>query len=234
MHCMHDILLYVTKPERSIPFILKKIDMFGKFSGYRKNWNKSVLIPVHPIPQTILESLPFKVSSDKFTYLGIEVTKQFSSLIQSNFSPLLDELKNKIQFWKTLPISLLGRINAIKMIFVPQILYLFPNIPVFLTKSFFKKIYSIIIPFLWNYRTSRGIKKHLTKSKLSGGLSLPNFIMYYWACAFKNMNFFTIIPETSPTWLEIKQEDCDPYSPATIILSPTPLDKSLYNQNPII
>uniref|UniRef100_A0A8D0D534 Uncharacterized protein n=1 Tax=Sander lucioperca TaxID=283035 RepID=A0A8D0D534_SANLU len=132
----------------------------------------------------------------------------------------------EINFWKTLPISLLGRINAIKMIFLPQILYLFQNIPVFLTKSFFKKIDSVIQPFLWDYKTPRINKKHLTKSKTNGGLSLPNFMMYYWACTFKSINSFNITYNTLPTWLAIEMEDCDPYLPAALVLSPTPLDKS--------
>lgn len=229
-----DILLYVTKPHCSIPSILKKIETFGKFSGYRINWTKSILMPVNPTPQSTLARFPFKVSTDRFTYLGIEVTKQLSHLIQSNFSPLLDQLREKIQFWKSLPISLLGRINAIKMMFLPQILYLFQNIPVFLTKSFFKKIDSIIQPFLWNYKTPRITKKHLIKLKVNGGLSFPNFIMYYWACAFKSLNYLSFTPKNSPTWLAIELEDCDPYSPAAVVLSPTPLDKSNYNQNPII
>lgn len=229
-----DILLYVTKPLLSIPSILEKIEMFGKFSGYRINWTKSLLMPVHDIPQTTLARFPFKVTNDKFTYLGIEVTKKLSSIMQSNFPPLLEKLKNKIQFWKTLPISLLGRINAIKMIFLPQILYLFQNIPVFLTKSFFKKIDSIIQPFLWDYKTPRINKKHLTKSKMNGGLSLPNFMMYYWACAFKNINSFNITSNTLPTWLAIEVEDCDPYLPAALVLSPSPLDKAKDVQNPII
>lgn len=229
-----DILLYITKPKHSIPIILNKINVFGTFSGYRINWTKSVLMPVHSAPQTTFMHFPFKISSDKFTYLGIEVTKQFSSLVQANFQPLLDQFKKKVQFWNTLPISLLGRVNAVKMIFLPQILYLFQNIPVFLTKSFFKKIDSIMLPFLWNYKTPRIGKKHLHKPKTSGGLSLPNFIMYYWACAFKSLNFYNKILDSTPTWLLIEQEDCHPYSPAAIVLSPIPLNKSLYGYNPII
>lgn len=134
-----DILLYVTKPERSIPSILEKIETFEKFSGYRINWNKSVLIPVNSIPPTHLKSYPFKVSPDKFTYLGIEVTKQFSSLIHSNFYLLLDQLQNKIQFWKTLPISLIGRINAIKMIFFTSDIILISKYSCLFNKILFQK-----------------------------------------------------------------------------------------------
>lgn len=86
---------------------------------------------------THLDHFPFTVSPDRFTYLGIEVTKQYSSLFQANFPPLLERLQTRISFWDTLPISLIGRINVIKMIFLPQLLYLFQNIPMFLKKYIF-------------------------------------------------------------------------------------------------
>lgn len=123
-----DILLYVTQPQTTIPTILEKINIFGTFSGYRINWNKSILMPAPSIPASALERFPFKISTEKFTYLGIEITMKHTSLFQANFQPLVDKLQSKIQFWKTLPISILGRVNAIKMIFLPQILYLIQNI----------------------------------------------------------------------------------------------------------
>lgn len=131
-----DILLNVSQPQTSIPAILSVIDEFGTFAGYRINWDKSELMPVKQINPDWLATLPFKVTFEKLTYLGITITKKYTSLLKENFNPLLDKLRNNIQFWKTLPISLIGRINAINMVFLPQYLYLLQNLPVFLTKSF--------------------------------------------------------------------------------------------------
>ncbi len=91
----------------------------------------------------------------------------------------------------TLPISLIDRINAIKMIFLPQILYLFHNIPILLPKSFFKHLYSIILPFLWNYKSHIIKKVHLCKPKHEGvwpfqiftfitGLLIYKFLYFGW------------------------------------------------------
>lgn len=44
---------------------------------------------------------------EKLTYLGIQVTKSYSSLLKSNFSPLISELQSSKQFWNTLPKSLI-------------------------------------------------------------------------------------------------------------------------------
>lgn len=132
-----DILLYITQPQISIPTLLNKIDLFGTFSGYRINWTKSVRMPVHMENLARLDHFPFKISVENITYLGIEVTKHYSSLFQANFPPLIEKLKLRLSFWETLPISLIERINAIKMIFLPQILYLFQNVPIFQKKKIF-------------------------------------------------------------------------------------------------
>lgn len=137
------ISLYVTQPQTTIPLILNVINLFGTFSGYRINWGKSESMPIQMKDHEWLKKLPFRITLEKFTYLGIVITKKYSSLFEANFTPLINKLQNNIQFWRTLPIFLLGRVNAIKMIFLPQLLYLLQNIPVYLTKSFF--LNSIII-----------------------------------------------------------------------------------------
>lgn len=67
----------------------------------------------------------------------MQVTRRHKSLLNANFTPLLNILNALIKFWKTLPLSLIGRINAIKMIVLPQIIYLFQSIPIYIPKHLF-------------------------------------------------------------------------------------------------
>lgn len=229
-----DILLFITHPQSTIPVLLNKINLFGTFSGYRINWTKSVLMPMFADDTTSLVNFPFTINSNKFTYLGIEVTKHYTYLFQENYLPLVERLRSKLLFWDTLPISLIGRINAIKMIFLPQLLYLFQNIPIFLKKVFFKRLDSLIVPFLWRHKPPRISKKYLCKSKRTGGLALPNFIHYYWASMIRTSLFWLKDLSSTPTWLLIEQEDCYPFALSSILLAPIRINKSLYNNNPII
>lgn len=135
-----DILLFVTRPLDSIPKVLVTIDLFSSFSGYKVNWGKSQLMPIKCSNLDLLNRLPFRITSEKFSYLGIEVTKSYKSLYEANFVRILDTFKNEVEFWKSLPLSMIGRVNAIKMICLPQLLYLFQNIPVYLNATFFSKI----------------------------------------------------------------------------------------------
>lgn len=60
-------------------------------------------------------------------------------------------------------------------------LYFFRNCLILLPKSFFSRLDSIIISFIWSVRTPRLALSTLQLPLSQGGLSLPNFWVYYWA-----------------------------------------------------
>lgn len=120
------------------------------------------------------------------------------------------------------------------MIFLPQILYLFQNIPIFLPKSFFKQLDSIILPFLWGYKNHRVKKAHLCKPKREGGLALPDFCLYYWASYIRLISLWLDDHNTPPNWLQIVCDQCYPYNPGAVILSPVTLDHSTFHNSIVI
>lgn len=229
-----DVLLYITKPQISIPNILNLIEDFGSFSGYRIDWNKSEIMSIKPKDSTHLLKFPFKITTEKFKYLGIEITRNYHGMFNANYSPLLKKLNSLIKFWKTLPMSLIGRINAIKMIFLPQILYLFQSIPIYLPKFFFKKLDSDITNFIWDYKSHRIQRAHLSKPKEMGGLALPNFMYYNWAVNIKNMIHLLDNSAQQVDWIIMEREDCAPGNTGATLLSPTNLNNKHYNKNPMI
>ena len=87
--------------------------------------------------ETSLNSLPFKISPKKIKYLGIWITDKHKELYAVNYQPLLCNLNQDIERWDPLPLSLDGRINAVKMNILPKFLYILQCLLVFLTKSFF-------------------------------------------------------------------------------------------------
>lgn len=113
-----DILLFISQPQTTIALILSLINLFGSFAGYRVNWDKSEIMPICIMDHEWLHQFPFRVTKERFKYLGVVITKNYNSLFKANFDPLMDKLRNNIQLWRTLLISFL-RTNAIKMIFLP-------------------------------------------------------------------------------------------------------------------
>lgn len=88
------------------------------------------------------------------------MTKDPEDILQKNWYNKIEQLKQSIHFWKTLPISLVGKIDAIKMIALPRFLHLFQSLPCYIAQYYFKQLDSIIVPFIWNYKVIRISKKN--------------------------------------------------------------------------
>lgn len=137
-----DLLLYISNPVSSLPVILDILDKFSCVSGYKINLQKSELFFVNPESSKISYSLfPFKIASGGFKYLGVSFTNSFNHLFEKNVQPLVDKTKLDMSRWTSLPLSLVGRINLVKMVILPKFLYLFQHIPICINKSFFYKIW---------------------------------------------------------------------------------------------
>ncbi len=70
--------------------------------------SKQIKVTAHTIPSFI----PIKES---FIYLGINIYKNIHKIARDNFNNILVKVKNDIQRWKNLKVSLQGRISTVKM-----------------------------------------------------------------------------------------------------------------------
>ena len=73
-----NVVLFITKAQ-FLPAILNKINLFGTFYGYKIKWTKSELMPVGLKDLSLIQHLLFKISFQTFTYLEIQINKDFSS-----------------------------------------------------------------------------------------------------------------------------------------------------------
>lgn len=155
-----NVLLYIANPETSIPPLLKLLETFNKLSGFTINWDKSELMPLtSDINKDFLNSTPFKIAHKSFKHMGIIITRQAEALLKTNWHKKMSQLNENFKFWKTMPMSMAGKINAIKMVTLPRFLYLFLSIPALIPSKLFTKLESTIISFIWDYKTVRISKK---------------------------------------------------------------------------
>ena len=193
-----DLLLYITDPTLSIPAVSSILKNFSTFSGYKLHLGKSECFPINTAACHIQQSdLPFQFSPSGFKYLGINVTRTLSSLASANFTPLISKITSDIQRWCNLPLSLIGKINVVKMNILPKFLFLFQSVPLFLPKHFFDSLDKIISSFIWGGKSPRVRKTLLQRCRLSGGLALPNFLTYYWAAHIHKLCYWLKSPESS-------------------------------------
>lgn len=72
-----------------------------------------------------------------FKYFGVQVTSQVNTYWREIFPYCLSGLSKVWKIWSKIPLTIIGRANLIKMIWMPQLLYLLHNCPVWFPQKFF-------------------------------------------------------------------------------------------------
>lgn len=86
-----DTVLYIKHPENSLPHLYNVIEQFGKYSGYKINYNKSNACLIHMNPtENMQKSYSFQWSPEGFKYLGVHFTPHLNDLFKKNYIPLLN------------------------------------------------------------------------------------------------------------------------------------------------
>lgn len=228
-----DLLLYISNPLISVPAIMDKLNQYSLISGYKLNIEKSIIFPINVAQEEVQRyHLPFKISN-QFKYLGVVITKSFKGLYTQNYAKLVEQTGVLCDRWSYLPLSLAGRVNIVKMTILPKFLFLFQCIPFYLNKTFFKKkLDKMILKFIWNRKPARVRKEFLQRPKALGGMGLPNFQLYYWACNLKNMSYW--VKKSYPRWMDMEQDCCAPSSLRAMVFSNVTLISPKSINNPVV
>uniref|UniRef100_A0A803JF55 Reverse transcriptase domain-containing protein n=1 Tax=Xenopus tropicalis TaxID=8364 RepID=A0A803JF55_XENTR len=198
-----DTLLYLADPHNSFTSAIQIVKRFGRFSGLQINWEKSIVFPLDgQAPQMTEPECTLKVANS-FKYLGIHINKDPSLFLQDNLHPLHNRFKDTLKFWTKLPLTLIGRINICKMIFLPKYLYIFSNTPTHIPKKALQDIDRTQSEFIWGNKTPTLSRATLNAPIDQLGLTSPNYELYYLASqSFHVANWKTFDTENPASLLE--------------------------------
>lgn len=182
-----DLLLFLENWRSSLPAAMSIINDFGKLSGLSINWSKSVIMTLSPnLEIDSCHAAGLQVVST-FKYLGIQVSAQINVFANLNILPLLDKFREKVQVWSKLPLTLIGRTNLLKMILLPQLLYILHNAPTWIPLKIFYTVNAIFRDLIWKKGNPRIKLATLCRTKTRGGLGVPDPWAYYLAAQLQHI-----------------------------------------------
>lgn len=147
--------------------------VFGELSGYKVNENKSTILAFNlaNMVNEEIAQVDLTLWHNTMRYLGVNITVPFSNetLIAYNLNPLIEDIKKQMSRWHYKELSWFGRIMALKIKDLPQILFVFRALVLDMPRKKLVEIQQIFNDFVWNKRKPKK-SRILQQSRNSVGL----------------------------------------------------------------
>ena len=123
------------------------LERFEEASGLKLNVTKTEAMWIGSLYNCENEPLGVKWKTC-VKFLGIYITYDVQILVEKNFKQRLKKIKNTINLWKSRGLSIHGKVNIIKPLLFPIMIY--PSSVLCTPFEVIKEFNSLVFRFLWN------------------------------------------------------------------------------------
>ena len=173
-----DTFLILDGTEKQLTGSLHIFKSFYKCSGLKTNMSKTqaVWLSNGSTKPQFLSKFNLKFSSN-FELLRIFFDLDIKKMIAKTFTKIIIEIKMVLNLYQKFNLSLIGKVNVIKTLALPKLVYLFAVLPI-PDNSTWVKTRKIFKDFLWGAGRVKIVNKQLEKTIQKGGLKLIFFYLF--------------------------------------------------------
>ncbi len=212
-----DLLLFLNDVLSSLPAILKIFHNFSLISGHKINLNKSSLLPLNTAMINLHLDVGILVVTH-FKYLGIDIYSSLEKIISKNYKRLKKLISDELNRWSAFSIPLSTRISVVKSYILPKVNFYANMLHLSPPAGFWENIQGLAFKFIWQNQHPRISRSTLQKSRTSGGLSVPNFEMYFASFVLRSVSRWFDENYDTP-WVNIENHIVSPYTLKDVLFS---------------
>ena len=160
--------------EDNLNEVLTELQEFEQFSGLHTNYRKTLVLPIGTKVGSAVQLntlFPLRWTNDPFKILGIYVHPSMDIMLEINYSPLSQRVRDIITMWRYRDLTPIGKVQLVNSFISSLFVYGFMCLPS-PSKEFFDAYKKLINRFIWSSPTNKVRYTKMVQDYSEEGLKL--------------------------------------------------------------